>query len=68
MEWTTDKPTQEGYYWVRLAKNSLEGEKEVVVQVSKNGLTKGKLIVYHTGNDLEFSIDDPEYIAWKGPL
>ncbi len=56
MKWTTDKPTEPGWYWVR------DGQQIEMVDLE---LDSGTLVVYAVDDD-HHTVD--EYSHWFGPL
>ena len=60
MLWTTEKPTQSGYYWWREPGLPLMA---VVVQVDVEADT-----VYSSGTDADASLDKMVEGEWFGPL
>jgi hypothetical protein len=58
--WTTEKPTQSGWYWLRESALPLMG---VIVQVDVEADT-----VYSSGTDADASLDQMVGGEWFGPL
>jgi hypothetical protein len=61
MEYTTNKPTEEGWYWTHARTG-----KEIVVQVVFWTESTGMRIIDNSGS--MFSVDDPHFLAFAGPL
>lgn len=61
MDWTTEPPTEPGYYWCRT-----RWRYATVVEVAEEN---GHLVVYEMGrDDTPAPPDWTEYLAWSGPL
>lgn len=59
-KWTTEPPTQDGFYWEK----SSEDDEPHIVKVRKD--MGGSFSVLHAGNELDYPLD--EYLFWFGPL
>jgi hypothetical protein len=60
MEYSTDKPTQEGWYWARLP----QGRGDIVIEISNQN---GRLCIEEP-DGREPLAKDGYYVAWAGPL
>jgi hypothetical protein len=62
--WTTDPPTEEGWYWVNVKyqQNFQEKTKVVMLYCNEQGLFQ------HSPDDYEFFPDEKNFIHWLGPL
>jgi hypothetical protein len=68
MRWTTERPQQHGWYWVRKHKNGVgDPEPAEVVLVS---MRFRRAEVYYSGSDVDDSLDSDMFgtAEWCGPL
>ena len=62
MQWTTEPPTEAGWYWVRR-----DGDIDVVEVDSAYCGEGGALYAWFTGNECEFRVESLSG-EWYGPL
>ena len=66
MDWTTDRPTTPGFYWVR---NYRDTVMVVWVVYGQWGKQQGRLLVMEPGSeDTPLPVESKDYVAWAGPI
>ena len=62
MDWTTEKPIKEGFYWIRFEERF---EHLGVVEISR---IDGMLHIFFPGGDENYELVDHFDAEWYGPL
>lgn len=65
MEWTKEKPTKPGYYWLR---RKWYDDEPVKVHRYENGGEIAELVVREIAVDTEYDINDLVDEKWSGPI
>ena len=65
MDWTTEKPTKEGFYWIRFEERDEWSEHLGVVEIAR---IDELLHIFFPGGDENYELVDRFDAEWYGPL
>lgn len=67
LQWTTELPTEPGWYWWRPEKNIVPHMVYVVWESTMRSVQKDRMFVLYPHSDVEFAVDERPG-EWAGPI
>lgn len=67
LHWTTETPTEPGWYWWRPEKNIVPHMVYVVWESTMRSVQKDRMFVLYPHSDVEFAVDERPG-QWAGPI